>query len=87
MNVTVRVSLDNGNTWPHSVLVDTLGGYVTVEMISEDLVGVLYDKGADSLSLSLSLSDSVCVLYDTGADCGPVAFASINATELVSRSN
>ena len=64
VNTTVRISLDNGNTWPHSVLIDTLGGYVTVEMISEDLIGVLYDKGAD---------------------CGPVAFASINATELVSR--
>jgi hypothetical protein len=62
VDVTVRISLDNGDTFPHSLLVDELGGYVTVEMISEQRIGVIYDQGADCGPVAFASMDAAAVL-------------------------
>lgn len=42
-NVTVSVSLDNGVTYPHKKTIWGAGGYVDVTMVSDTLIGVLYE--------------------------------------------
>ena len=49
-NVTVSVSLDNGLSYPYKHTVWAgLGGYVDVTMVSETLVGVLYENDMCSM--------------------------------------
>lgn len=43
VNVTVRISTDGGTTWPGYQLISPAGGYTTVQMISTDTVGVLFE--------------------------------------------
>jgi hypothetical protein len=55
IDTTVRLSLDNGRTWPHAQLIDKDSGYTTPQMLDEggdgggggdgsSMIGVLYEK-------------------------------------------
>lgn len=52
VDTTVRLSLDNGKTWPHAQLLDTEGGYTTPQMLDDGHIGVMYEKGGCSISLA-----------------------------------
>ena len=53
VNTTVRLSTDNGRTFPFAQLIDSRSGYSTAQMIgpSLDTIGVLYEAGGCSLVL------------------------------------
>ena len=53
IDTTVRLSLDNGKTWPHSQLLDTEGGYTTPAMLNGSVIGVVYEKGGCSISIAI----------------------------------
>jgi|EP01046_Picozoa_sp_COSAG06_P049724 hypothetical protein len=53
VDTTVRLSLDNGKTWPHSQLLDAEGGYTTPAMLNGSEIGVVYEKGGCSISLAI----------------------------------
>ncbi len=52
VDTTVRLSLDNGKTWPHAQLLDTESGYTTPQMLDDGHIGVMYEKGGCSISLA-----------------------------------
>ena len=49
----MRLSLDNGKTWPHSQLLDQAGGYTTPAMLAGSEIGVVYEKGGCSIALAI----------------------------------
>ena len=53
VNTTVRLSTDNGRTFPFAQLIDPTSGYSTAQMIgpTQDTIGVLYEAGGCSLVL------------------------------------
>ena len=48
IDTTVRISLDNGVTWPHAQLIDKDSGYTTPQMLEDEdggsMIGVVYEK-------------------------------------------
>ena len=50
-NVTLSVSLDNGVTYPHKKTISGPGGYVDLTMVSDNLIGVLYEDGGCSIAM------------------------------------
>ena len=49
-NMTVRMSLDQGKTWPRSILLDRKGGaYSSISMVDEDTLGILYESSLANL--------------------------------------
>ena len=56
VNTTVRLSTDNGKSFPFEQLIDPASGYSTVQMIgptsTTDTIGVLYEEGGCSLVLA-----------------------------------
>ena len=57
--MTVRMSLDDGVTWPKSILLDDAGGaYSSLVMVNESTVGILYESSrADLIFQTISLSE------------------------------
>ena len=53
IDTTVRLSLDNGKTWPHSQLLDKESGYTTPTMLAGSEIGVVYEKGGCSISIAI----------------------------------
>ena len=50
--MTVRVSLDDGKTWPteRSILLDVKGGaYSSMAMVDDDTLGILYESSRADL--------------------------------------
>ena len=48
--MTVRMSLDQGKTWPRSILLDRKGGaYSSMSMVDEDTLGILYESSLANL--------------------------------------
>ena len=57
--MTVRMSLDQGKTWPKSILLDRKGGaYSSMSMVDEDTLGILYESSlADLVFQKIKLSE------------------------------
>jgi sialidase-1 len=57
--MTVRMSLDGGQTWPRSILLDQKGGaYSSLAMVDEKTLGILYESSvADMVFQKINLSD------------------------------
>jgi len=49
-NVTVSISLDNGVTFPHQKTLWGPGGYVEYCMVTDSLIGVLYEDDGCALA-------------------------------------
>jgi hypothetical protein len=47
-NITIKISEDGGNTWPHELLIDEgySWGYSCLSMIDKETVGILYEGSA-----------------------------------------
>lgn len=60
-NITLRASSDDGQTWPHQLLLDSAGtgyGYSSLTMIDDDSIGILYESSqADMTFQRIKLSD------------------------------
>ncbi len=49
-NMTLRMSVDDGNTWPQNVLLDETGGaYSSLVMVNDRTVGILYESSRADL--------------------------------------
>ncbi len=57
--MTVRMSLDGGQTWPRSILLDQKGGaYSSLAMVDEKTLGILYESSvADMVFQKMNLSE------------------------------
>jgi sialidase-1 len=57
--MTVRMSLDGGQTWPRSILLDQKGGaYSSLAMVDEKTLGILYESSvADMVFQKINLSE------------------------------
>jgi sialidase-1 len=57
--MTVRMSLDQGKTWPKSILLDQKGGaYSSLAMVDEGTLGILYESSvADMVFQKIKLSE------------------------------
>ncbi|MGY8713099.1 MAG: sialidase family protein [Verrucomicrobiia bacterium] len=57
--MTVRMSLDDGQTWPRSILLDQKGGaYSSLAMVDEKTLGILYESSvADMVFQKMNLSE------------------------------
>ena len=57
--MTVRMSLDGGQTWPRSILLDQKGGaYSSLAMVDEKTLGILYESSvADMVFQKIKLSE------------------------------
>ena len=57
--MTVRMSLDDGQTWPRSILLDQKGGaYSSLAMVDEKTLGILYESSvADMVFQKINLSE------------------------------
>ena len=57
--MTVRMSLDGGQTWPRSILLDQKGGaYSSLAMVDEETLGILYESSvADMVFQKMNLSE------------------------------
>jgi sialidase-1 len=57
--MTVRMSLDGGETWPRSILLDQKGGaYSSLAMVDEKTLGILYESSvADMVFQKIKLSE------------------------------
>lgn len=57
--MTVRMSLDGGQTWPRSILLDQKGGaYSSLAMVDEKILGILYESSvADMVFQKINLSE------------------------------
>lgn len=56
-NITIKASLDNGNSWPakHHILLDegTGWGYSCLTMINEEEVGILYESSVSNMTFQI----------------------------------
>ena len=57
--MTVRMSLDQGKTWPKSILLDQKGGaYSSLTMVDDQTIGILYESSvADMVFQNIKLSE------------------------------
>ena len=57
--MTVRISLDQGKTWPQSILLDPKGGaYSSLTMVDDQTLGILYESSvADMVFQKIKLSE------------------------------
>ena len=57
--MTVRMSLDQGETWPKSILLDQKGGaYSSLTMVDDQTIGILYESSvADMVFQKIKLSE------------------------------
>jgi sialidase-1 len=57
--MTVRMSLDQGKTWPKSILLDQKGGaYSSLAMVNDRILGILYESSvADMVFQKIKLSE------------------------------
>ena len=57
--MTVRMSLDQGKTWPKSILLDQKGGaYSSLTMVDDQTIGILYESSvADMVFQKIKLSE------------------------------
>jgi sialidase-1 len=57
--MTVRMSLDQGKTWPKSILLDQKGGaYSSLAMVNDRTLGILYESSvADMVFQKIKLSE------------------------------
>lgn len=58
-NMTVRMSLDDGRTWPKSISLDDNGGaYSSLVMVNDETLGILYESSrADMIFQKISLKE------------------------------
>jgi sialidase-1 len=51
--MTVRMSLDQGKSWPKSILLDQKGGaYSSLTMVDDQTIGILYESSGGGYGLS-----------------------------------
>lgn len=61
-NITIKISLDGGNTWAHQLLLDEgeNWGYSCLTMVDKETIGILYESGVAHMTFQcINLKDIV----------------------------
>ncbi len=61
-NITIQASFDNGETWPHRLLLDDGPGYgySSLAMVDDETIGIVYESSvADMIFQKIPLSDLI----------------------------